>query len=262
MIKRYYELFRQEMIMLVQSRLRYKVGLISDLILIVGTFILAYYFKNNASLTNYYGVNVNQSNYLFYLGFVFWQFGSLALGFSTSMITNYSSTGLLELHTQGFCSMSLLYFFQLIVNIITDCIIIICISLFMFIMIDFNLREFAYLFYAIIGNIPNIVGMYGIGLIVSAITLREKRISQFIIIFQVMLMFLTNVFSPINNSIIYLIPFTAGIELLRNLYVGNGFSLDLFIVYLLVNLLWIVMGNLIFRKALLRERKYGSFSTY
>lgn len=262
MVQKYFELFKQEMIMLIKSRIRYKVGLFSDLILIVGTFILAYYFKNNTSLNNYYNVDDSQSNYLFYLGFVFWQFGTLALGFSTNMITNYSSDGLLELHTQGFASMPLLYFFKLLVNILTDFLIIIGISLFMFVMIDFNLRELIYLFYAIIGNIPNIVGMYGIGLIISAITLREKRISQFILILQVLLMFLTNVFSPMHNVVMNVIPFASGIEFLRNCYVGNGFDMSELIIYLFVNLFWVMIGTFIFKKALLRERKYGSFNTY
>ena len=262
MTEKYLQLIWQETKMTFRSIWRYKVNMISDLLILVGAFILSYFFKNNSALMNAYQVNQDQSNYLFFIGYVFWQFGSLSLGYSTSMIAGNSKNGLLELQAQGFLSMSALYFLKLLISIVSDFLILITITAFMFFSIDFSAREFMYIIYAILWSFPSIVGMYGIGLILSAISLREKSVGQFIILVQTLLLFITNVFSPVSNSFMYLVPYTGGIEILRSLYLGNGFNVLLVIAYLAINLIWIMIGTVVFNKAVLRERKYGSFDTY
>ena len=262
MMEKYLQLICQETKMTFKSIWRYKVSMISDLVILVGTFFMAYFLKNNTWLMNAYEASQDQSNYLFFIGYVFWQFGSLSLGFCTTMISGNSRNGMLELQAQSFVSMPILYFFKLLINILSDFLIIITITVFMVFAMDFNLREFIYIIYAILWSLPSIVGMYGIGLILSALSLREKSVGQFIIIVQTLLLFITNVFNPMSNPVVYLVPYSWGIEILRGLYLGNGFNIISILIYFGINLIWIALGTVVFNKAVLRERRYGSFDTY
>lgn len=73
-MKKYYELLKIELRITFLSRLQYKVGMISDFIMIVGVFLIAFFFNEGSPLKIYYDISSNDGNILFFIGFLFCSF--------------------------------------------------------------------------------------------------------------------------------------------------------------------------------------------
>ena len=107
-----------------------------------------------------------------------------------------------------------------------------------------------------------IIGMFGIGLILGGLSLKEKNIGQFVSIISAILLFLSNTLIVNLPNIIYIIPFTSGIDLIRKLYSKSFFDTNLFIINLIVCGVWFIIGVLTFEYFLNIERARGNFDTF
>ena len=256
-----FEYIKQELVMTFKTRIRYKVGIVSDLVIMSLTYIFVYFFQTGLLLEIYYDTTKANGNILFLLGFLFWQFGTLSLGFTTSMITEESATGKLEMKMQGKYALSFIYFIKLLANLMTNILLFIFVILITLVLGTHDI-DFLRLILSVLFTIPSILGMYGMGLIIGALTLKEKNISSFVIIIQTMLIFVSNAIAPIDYWIIKLIPFSQGIDLARNFYLGKTSEVIYYIIYISINLCWLLIGIALFNFFLKRERMYGSFDTY
>ncbi|MEG0527218.1 MAG: hypothetical protein RR531_06855, partial [Longicatena sp.] len=240
MLKQYLDLLCIEGKMTIKARLRYKVRLLSDLLILSVTFILVLNSQNGNPFLDSYGVSNDTSQFLIMIGFLFWQFGSLSLGFSTSLISSDASNGMLELKVQGKFSIIFLSFYKMFISIITDLFIVFAITLLFAVINTISMKEIYFIFLTVLINIPSILGMYGIGLLISYLTIKEKNVSSFVLIIQTLLIFVTNITSPLTNKSLLIIPYTSGVELTRNLYVYGSFDGKLFIFYIVVNTVWLL----------------------
>lgn len=261
-MKKYYELLKIELRITFLSRLQYKVGMISDFIMIVGVFLIAFFFNEGSPLKIYYDISSNDENILFFIGFLFWQFSSLALGFSTSIVSSEASEGILEQKMQSSFKIQILYFIKLIINLLTNFLIILALIILMFFLTNLTIRDIVFFFVSIILNIPAIIGMYGIGLLLSTIVLKEKKSSSLILIVQTLLIFISNVMKPLDNIIVALIPYSLGIEICRKIYLELTVGWELWLGYICINLFWIMIGSFLFGRALKIIRREGAFDTY
>lgn len=262
MIKEYVDMLIIEGKMTIKSRLQYKTSIISDIFIISIAFIIVLNSNNESVFQEAYGISKQVSKFLLLIGFLFWQFGIMALGFSTSLISSEASTGRLELKVQGKYSILSLSFYKMVVSLLTDILCFVVLIILYSFTNPITSRELGYVFLSFIVSIPTIIGMYGIGLLMSSFAIKEKSVSSLVLIIQTLLIFVTNVVAPISNQILLIIPFSGGIEIMRALFVSNVINYQLLSVYIFVNICWLLLGVFVFKKVLLNERKYGSFDTY
>lgn len=87
-------------------------------------------------------------------------------------------------------------------------------------------------------------------------------IGSLIIVVQTILLFVANTLSPSRSIWIHGIPFAARIDIVRNIYMGNKVLPRDIAIYILVYVLWFMIGSLCFKMALSYEKKYGAFDSY
>lgn len=244
------------------SRIRYKVGIISDLIIMLGTYIFIYFFQDVKYIANAYSASNEDASILILLGFIFWQFSVLALGFTKSGIEGDFKTGNIEMNVQSCYSLPLIYFIQMGINLMSDIIIVFIILLFTYFLNIRNSINILRILIALSFSIPSIVGMYGIGLIISGVVIREKNIGSLTIIIQTFLLFASNTLGAREGIINYIIPFSNGTSIARNFYLGRTSSTNIIISYLMINIIWFCIGYLFFNKSINKEKMQGSFDRY
>ncbi|MDL2301533.1 hypothetical protein LJC58_04170, partial [Lachnospiraceae bacterium OttesenSCG-928-D06] len=180
----------------------------------------------------------------------------------TGTITHESSCGIFEIRLQSKYSIEVILFCRLFISSVIHLITYIGIIVFGGVVAGYNMWDICIVFLCIVLTFPALVGMYGMGLILGSICICEKNVGSLILIIQTALLFITNTLSPTRHEIMYLVPFSNGIEIVRNIYLKQGTSLKSIGIYIIVNILWLMIGCFCFRKALKYERKYGSFDNY
>ena len=178
------------------------------------------------------------------------------------MISSELSQGIFEMRLQSKYSVAVILFFRLIISCLVHLVTYVGVLGFSCIVIDYRIQDLYAVVLAIIVSFPALVGMYGIGLIFGSICICEKKVGSLIIVVQTILLFVTNTLSPSRSIWIYGIPVAAGIDIVRNIYMGNKVLPRDIVIYILVNVLWFIIGSLCFKKALSYEKKYGAFDSY
>lgn len=261
-MSKYFELFCLELKMGVLARWRYKMNMIGDIVIMVGIFVMVFFLQSDYSLANHYHLSIEKNGILLFIGYLFWQFASLSLGFSTSIISSESSEGVLEVKMQSTYDIVLLLFMKLLVCIISNLVIFTVLIIIFPLFASISIQDIFFFLLIAILNIPSIVGMFGIGLIISSFIVKEKKGSNLVLIIQALLIFVSNVTRPLQSSIIQLIPFGVGIEISRNLYSGISVSIQQILTYIFLNIVWLILGVLLFNRSLDRVKKIGTFDTY
>ena len=119
-----------------------------------------------------------------------------------------------------------------------------------------------FLFFSLLLFLPCLAGMYGMGLIAGAVSLRAKKTGSLIFLIQTALLFVTNTLTPTAPGPLFLIPFCSGIDIARRLYLYGYASAGAWAGYLLINLAWCLLGNAVFGLCMRRERRTGAWDTY
>ena len=241
---------------------RYKKTLIYDIVIFVSVYMCILVFSETSSFADYYNLSSDGGPTLLLIGYIFWSFSSVALGFSSSVISSDARTGMLEVKLQGILPYYLQIFLSVMVSAIETIIILVIISLISVLFKLINLSSLYFVIVSIVLSIPSIIGMFGIGLILGGLSLKEKNIGQFVSIISAILLFLSNTLIVNLPNIIYIIPFTSGIDLIRKLYSKSYFDTNLFIINLIVCGVWSIVGVLTFEYFLKIERERGNFDTF
>lgn len=251
-----------ELILSFKEYARYKIGLLMDIIVFTWTFVAVYLFGVNKAFSGFYSVDGVSGGVLVVIGYVFWQNASTALGYVTSAISNETSLGIFENRLQSKYPLEIILFCKLLAANIIHILSYIAIIIVGEFMVGFKVRDVCYILLAIIFSYITIAGMFGMGMIIAGITLIEKKVGSFIIVIQTILLFLSNALSPSRGDLVYLLPFTSGIELVRRLYLKQGGELKYIVMYVLVNMIWYAIGVTAFRVLLKHERENGTFDNY
>lgn len=93
-------------------------------------------------------------------------------------------------------------------------------------------------------------------------SIRFKRMGQWATILQALLLMLSNVYLPVYNVFQEIIPYVGGVEIVRQIFLGHGISISKLILFIMVNVVWFLVGILVFNFSIRKERKNGSFDTF
>ena len=258
----FFNAIKWEMILDLKEYTRYKVSLLMDIVVFTGTFIIIYFLGVSEGFSAFYNIDEKSGNVLVLIGYVFWQKASAALGYCSGTITGETELGIFEIRLQSKYPVEIILFFRLLVSNLIHIVTYVGIFLYSIIVFKCDVSDLLYMIQAVLVSIPCLIGMYGIGLVLGSISVREKNIGSFVMIIQMALLFISNTLSPARNNLVYLIPFSAGIELVRNIYLGQAINIGLIVNYIFGNLIWFAIGVICFRLAINAEKKKGSFDNY
>lgn len=162
-----------------KNRWGYKISIVSDLVVITATFILMFFFQSSLGIQHYYDVNEQTAQILYFLGFLFWQFGTLALGFCSSMISNDARSGILELEMQSGYPVWLLVFVRMIANLVLNLVIVVVLIIVFYFLSSISLKEIGCVLLTLLINLPSLFGMFGMGLLIGSVNLKEKGTNSY-----------------------------------------------------------------------------------
>lgn len=258
----YFNAVKWEIILDIKEYLRYRIGLLTDFIIFTGTFIAVYFMGAGQVFASFYDTSEAGGHVLVLIGYIFWQNASAALGYCVGSISSETAQGIFETRLQSKYAIESILFFRLLVSCFIHLITYIGILLFSNFVIGYSMKDVGTIVLAILVSLFSLVGMYGMGMIFAGICICEKRVGSLVLIVQTMLLLVTNTLSPAREPLIYLIPFTSGIDIVRAIYLGNKVSISLVLIYVVVNIVWMFLGTVCFRYALRYEKKYGAFDNY
>lgn len=152
---------------------------------------------------------------------------------------------------------------QTIVEELYTWIYLIIISIFTSFFAHFSLLDFWIVFlltfvFTLISNL----GMFGIGMIFASGSIHYKRMGQWATILQALLVMFSNIYQPMTTPYQQIIPYASGIEIVRNLFLGRSISLSTYLIFVVVNLLWLIIGIFIFNYCFKKEKQNGSFDAF
>ncbi|MDD6441530.1 MAG: hypothetical protein PUG71_05370 [bacterium] len=251
-----------ETILSVKENISYKTSFYTDMMIFVGAFIAIYYMGVSSVFSSFYQVNREMGQILVLIGYIFWQNASAALGASSSIIHGELSRGSFEIRMQSVYRVPAIVFAKTVVTILIDCFSYLFIMLFCAVTMGFKVENIYIVMISVLLSFPSILGMYGIGLILGGISVKQKKLGSVVMILQTGMLIVSNALSPARNSYVCLIPFSLGIEIVRDVYMGNTVSIISAIAYCVINVFWLVIGEIYFSNALKYERRYGAFDTY
>lgn len=251
-------MIKYEALITFKEMIKYKIGFISEFLIFALTFMLLLFFNDSS----FQGVPDSQGKILLLIGYIFWNIGVVALGFSSSHIISDAKSGLLELKMQSFFSIVVLNLIKVFISIISTLCIIIIILFFTVISTNIGYKDISELLPILIFVIPSVFGMFGIGLIFGGGAILEKNIGSMLMIFQGALLFLGNTTRPIVYNMEKIVPFSLGIEITRAIYLNKSIHLSDIILYIVINAAWFFIGWIIFSKILKWEKRSGMFDTY
>ncbi|MBZ2135557.1 ABC transporter [Streptococcus gordonii] len=241
---------------------RYKKNLISDIIIFISVYLGIITFSDFYSFSNFYNINAESGPILLLIGYIFWSFSSVAFGYSSSVIVGDSRAGMLEVKVNGIVPYYINVLCSVFVTLLESIIILFLVILISFLGNLINISSINFIIFTVLVSVPSVLGMYGMGLILGGMALKEKSIGQFVSIISTIFLFVSNTFILNLPNIIYIIPFTSGIDFIRKLYSYSDFDINLLIIYLVCSIFWFVVGVVIFNILLKKERMFGSFDSY
>lgn len=241
---------------------RYKKNLVSDIIIFVSVYLGIITLSDLSSFSNFYNLSPKDGPILLLIGYIFWSFSSVSFGYASSVVIGDSRTGMLEVKVNGIVPYYINVFCSVFVTILESIIILFIVMSISFIGNLITFSSISFILLTVLLSILSVIGMFGIGLILGGLALKEKNIGQFVSIISGIFLFLSNTFVLNLPKIIYVIPFTSGIDFIRNLYSNLKFDINLLIIYFFISIFWFIVGIIIFNICLKKERMFGSFDSY
>lgn len=261
MFRSYLRVINAEIVMNFKDTISYRVGLISDIIVMAVLYLCCIYIGGANSIGQYYGTEPGDSKSLVLLGYLFWSFSVLIIGSTSNSIRQDTMRGTLEQKVMSVAPLQIIFVGDLITELLINVIVVgaVCIisTLFLKISIVFNLG-------AIITLIITIVGMYGIALVFGGIALVSKRISNLVYIFQLILLIVSNavIQVPISHKFGDIFPLTMGIHIARNFMLNRQVYMTEMLIFCSLCILWLVAGIIIFQRLLHKTKTTGGLSQY
>lgn len=239
--------------------LRYKMGIISDIVIF--TLLLCFFFVSNTghSLSAQYG----SDNYkpLLLLGYIAWSFSVAAISTIGSQIQIELQRGTLFFKLNAKLPLQIIYIGDLISSVFIQTFIIIIYSLVTFFLFDV---KYFINFTILVSLIICAFGMYGIGLIIAGLSLYFKRIGSVILLVQLFLLFVTDTVptSSVITNISQVLPLTICNTVIRNSFLNNIDTTFPFLLLCICSLVWFIIGYFVFNIFFKRAKKRGNLLLY
>ena len=245
-----------------KESLQYRTGLLTDASIFVASFLAAFFLGSGSSLISFYRADAAQGVMLLLIGYLFWGNSSAALGYCTGTLQGEMERGIFEMRLQSRYPLTLLLFCRLLASTLLHFLVYGVLLSAAALLTGSSPADGGFLIFSLLLFLPCLAGMYGMGLIAGAVSLRAKKTGSLIFLIQTALLFVTNTLTPTAPGPLFLIPFCSGIDIARRLYLYGYASADAWAGYLLINLAWCLLGNAVFVLCMKRERKTGAWDTY
>ncbi|NLZ47980.1 MAG: ABC transporter permease [Clostridiales bacterium] len=258
---KYLNTLKAEIILHLKDSFSYKVGIFND-ILIFGVLYFSLVFMGTGySLASSYGSTTADSNTLLLIGYVFWSLSLSAINSASTRIASEATKGTLEQKFMAIVPIQWLLLGQFISSITVEVVVCIIISLAAFLFIGTKIIINGTI---IISLILTLIGMFGIGLILGAVALKEKKIGNIIFLIQIFLLFVsdtltTNNFLPNINKVL---PLTNGIDVARKAAANSSVTGQDWLILITSSLLWLAVGYIVFTLASRYVKRKGLLSDY
>lgn len=242
---------------------RYKLGVISDLIVYYALFILLYLLiKNNSGDITESELNLRISVQV--VSYVSWFFFSFTINFVFNNINKESSEGTIEQLAIGPNSLYKIFYIKLLVISFRNIILMIPLQLLLMIStntrIIFSIDTFLIFFIMIFGTV-------GLSLLLGGLQIYYKNIGQFPFIITILflssaLFDMSKLPSTIQN-VLYFLPFAKGVDLIKQSILPNVNIPFLQLLFLLVNsIVYLFIGVFIFHYFVNKSKYYGRLGSF
>lgn len=237
---------------------RYKMGLVSDLV--IYTLLLCFFFWSNTgqSFQELYGVENYQA--LLLLGYVAWTFSVTAISTIASQLLAELQRGTLFFKLHSRLPLQILYLGDLLSSVLVQTIVVFIYSVVTYFF--FGVR-YTVTLPIVAAFLISILGMYGIGLMIAGLSLYYKRIGAIVLLVQLFLLFVTDTIptSPVITEVSSVLPLTMCNTVIRNSFVHKDLEMT-FLLLCVVSLLWFVAGYVVFECFMKQAKKKGNLLLY
>lgn len=257
----YINLIKTELSLDIKKIKSYKVSFLTDILIFAIVLFSIFVTGLDSAFADSYGIDINSGKMIVLIGFIFWQISTTALGWSSANIRGQSVSGTLELKMQSKYSAELLLFIEMLTYLIISFLSFFVIFLIFILSIKADTKDILYILLSYLVAFPALIGMYGLGLLLGGISLIEKEIGSLVFILQSVLIFLSDMIG-VRSRLFNIIPFNAGIKIMRQMYLGQNIESSLIVDYLISNTVWIILGVICFRYLLKKVRTSDSFNNY
>ena len=254
-------LFVVQLKLQLKIKLRYLNATITEMIIYAGALLIILFGANGNNIGQQYGIKGNILITL--IGYLFWSNGVSALNSCSSGVESDEISGIFETEAQSIFPLWLIYLVQTIVEELYTWVYLVIIGIFTSFFAHFSLLDLciAFLLTFVFTLISNL-GMFGIGLVFASGSIHYKRMGQWATILQALLVMFSNIYQPMVTPYQQIIPYASGIEIVRNLFLGRGVALSSYTIFIVVNLIWLVIGITIFNYCFKKEKQNGSFDAF
>ncbi|MDB60172.1 ABC transporter, partial [Listeria monocytogenes] len=238
---------------------KYKKNLVSELIMFTGVYLAILMLNDSSAVIKFYNASVAEGPILLLIGYMFWAFSDMALSYTSNWISTDAKVGLLEPKVQSILPYSLQSFLLLLVSILETILILFVVVIISICADKINWSQVPFIFLSVIILLPSVIGMFGMGLVFGGLAVKEKNLGNFVNLFAGALIIFSNTLIVGLPKIIYIIPFTSGVDFTSKLYVSGNVDLSLLGINLFTNVIWLIVGLIFFNYALKKEKAVGSF---
>lgn len=237
----------------------YKFSFFIDILIFFAIYSFVILSESGYKLSVYYSNDVT-SKELILLGYAMWILSISAINTICSEIRQENIKGTLEQKFMAVVPFQWLLMGKIlsssIIQIAEVSIILILSRIFFNFDLKINIAIILFIFISL-------VGMYGLSLVIGSIVINKKRIGQLNLIIQIALLFLSNVFTVSEISLISkLLPLSLGNHLIRMSYSGSPINFKDILLLISVCIIWVLVGSMLFDRAINKVKMSGSLNLY
>ena len=253
--------FIEELRIGLEETWNYRMNFISEIITMVVLYISLIFMNSGNSLTKLYSTSDISNRELILIGYMLWSFSIMAINTISDTIACESTAGTLEHKYMSIIPIEILNIAIFIQSFIIEALIVgvilIISKVFLGISISFNLISIGVI-------LITLIGMYGMGMILGGVALKEKKIGKIVFIIQVIFLFVSDTITDISSNILIskIIPLTLGNDLLREAIIYGNVSLNKLLFLILISILWVSVGIIIFKIFEKKAKKDGILGYY
>lgn len=238
--------------------IRYKMGIISDIV--VFTILLCFFYISNTGASFGKDYEINNYKTLLLLGYIAWSLSVSAISTIGYQITSELQRGTLFFKFNCKLPLQVVYIGDLISASIIQLFIILIYSVvthFAF-GVDYFINPTV-----VLSLIVCTLGMYGIGLIVAGLSIYFKRIGPIIFLIQLFLLFVTDTVptASLITNVSRFLPLTMCNRVIRLSFLNKN-SNSSFGLLIITSIIWFVLGYVIFDIFIKCSKKKGNLLLY
>ncbi len=247
-----------EIRMSIQSTIRYRFGVISDVI--IYSAILSFFLLSNSGQS--YAEMYENVDYkiILVIGYLAWMYAVTAITSISQIVSGEMKQGTFYKKYNAKYPLQILLFGRLVAALVVQSIVMLAVIIIAMLIGNVSMIWEPVIIVAIV---ISTVGMYGIGLILAGMSIFYKKIGAFNYLIQLFLLFITDTLPTSENisSISKILPLTSCNFIIKKALDQQNY-IDEFVLLCISSLVFLFIGYMIFEYFLLKARKKGNLLFY